>query len=734
MSEFPMKRDEMPRSTSRPNIVMIVLDDSGFGDFGCYGSEIATPHIDGLARRGLRYNRFHVTPLCSPTRACLMTGRNHHAVGMGDVSDLPRNTPGYTARLPPSAATLPQILQHHGYSTFAVGKWHLTPRHEQGPSGPFVRWPLGLGFERFYGFLSGATNQWTPDLVRDNTFIEPPRAPDEGYHLTEDLAEQAIKFVCDQQQAMPDKPFFLYFATGAMHSPHQVWPQWSDAYRGQFDDGWDVVRARVFAAQRSLGVVPRTATLTPRPPWIHEWNGLSEDERRVFSRQREVYAGFLTHTDAQIGRIIDHLERTNALANTIVLVLSDNGSMGSPTGVLNRFAEVNDLDSMAKYIEEFGGFRANNDMAWGWGWVSNTPFKLMKAFTWLGGVRVPLVVHWPGGILPECQGEIRDQVCHAVDIMPTLLDAAGIPVPDTVSGVLQQPVHGESFLKTLNDTRAVSQRRTQYFEVQGSRAIYHDGWKATTNRVPTGLARHIDGSSSFESDQWSLYCLDADFSEAHDLASTHPGRLGRMIDLWWREAERNQVLPLVEEPVGGVTSSIPQHAAILPFRDRYVVLSGGGHVETPPPFTWGFEVTAEIVIPEGTEKEGVICAHHLQVGGWQSHAVWACYLLSGRLLVTFNTYGMSCQVVVDEKVAFGDHRVEISCLRGRRKDIRVAHVLLDGVEVANATIGRPPPDLPGRLWVGRDGGFPVSGHYRPPFFFKGKVESVTFRSLRRTEI
>ncbi|MBX6391298.1 MAG: arylsulfatase, partial [Frankia sp.] len=387
-----------------PNVVVILLDDLGFAQFGCFGSDIATPAVDRLAAGGLRYNRYHVTALCSPTRASLLTGRNHHAVGMGFLADLPTNAPGYTARIPRSAAALPRLLRDNGYNTMAVGKWHLLPRWERTPAGPFDRWPLGLGFERYYGFLRGDANHWAPELVRDNSYVEAPGRPEDGYHLTEDLADEAIRMVVNQQESAPGKPFFLYFATGAMHSPHHVEKSWADRYAGHYDVGWDRWRDAVFARQLASGVVPPGTTLTPRPSWVPAWDDLSDKERRLFARMHEVYAGFLSHTDAQIGRLIGTLERLGLLDNTLLFVMSDNGASaeGGVAGTANehRFTHrlPDNLDENLERLDDWGGITGYPHYSWGWAWAGNTPFRLWKRYTWLGGTRVPMIVHWPRGI------------------------------------------------------------------------------------------------------------------------------------------------------------------------------------------------------------------------------------------------------------------------------------------------------------------------------------------------
>ncbi len=710
---------------------MILLDDLGFAQFGCYGSGLITPHVDALAEQGLRYNNFHVTAICSATRACLLTGRNHHAVGMGFFPDQPMGFPGYSGRIPKSAGTLPRLLRDDGYSTFAVGKWHLTPRFEWTASGPFDRWPLGMGFERYYGFLSGWTNQWSPDLACDNGLIEPPASPEDGYHLTEDLATQAIRFVQDQQQAAPDKPFFVYFAPGAMHDPHQVPASWVEPYRGRFDEGWEVLRHQTFLRQQELGVVPPDTTLPERPSWVAAWDDLSPDERRVFARQMEVYAGFLTHTDAQIGRLVDFLARIEVLDDTIVMVLSDNGASaeGGPQGFLEPAAP--DVAAMLSRIDDFGGHRAFNHYAWGWAWAGNTPFKLWKRYSWLGGVRVPLIVRWPAGISAESSGEVRGQFCHAIDLMPTILAAAGVAVPEALDGVSQQPVDGASMLPTFGDAGSPSPRGTQYFETLGSRAIYQDGWKATTDHVDSTRPAErelIDGSYDFDTDSWSLFRVEEDFAEAHDLTEAQPERLRQMIELWWQEADRNQVLPLCE---GILTEQRAASFEPPPYPDRqdYVYRPGGGAVITPS-FLAGFRLVADIEVPDGISASGVICAHHIYSFGATVPGGWACYVLDGRLVVAFDAVGLTTQVTVDDLSLAGRHEVGIAYLPDPDADGRLL-VTLDGRQSATRRVPAGPGRavlryLEGKLLIGRDVGFPLCADYRPPFPFTGRIHSVRF--------
>jgi arylsulfatase A-like enzyme len=711
-----------------PNVVAIVLDDTGFGHLGSFGSDIATPHLNALSDGGAAFNRFHVTSLCSPTRASFFTGRNHHAVGMGFLADIPLAFPGYTARLPKSAAALPRLLHDVGYSTLAVGKWHLTPRWQRSAAGPFDTWPLGVGFERHYGFLQGDANHWAPNLVCDNHYIEAPRRPEQGYHLSEDLADQAIRMVQDQQQAARGKPFFLYFALGAMHAPHHVAPEWAEPYRGKFDQGWDAWRQEVFARQQAAGVVPEGTVLTPRPSWVQGWDELSADERRMQARQQEVFAGFLTHTDAQIGRVLSSLESQGLLENTLVMVFSDNGASaeGGKDGSVNEHRFTAHLresmaDNLAAY-DDWGGFSTYNHYSWAWAWAGNTPHKLWKRYTWLGGTRTPLIVHWPGRIADP--GTVRQQFTHVVDLMPTILEAVGIDVPDQVDGVAQQAVDGRSLLATLADPGADEFHETQYFEMLGSRSIFHEGWKATTNHISAGVLDEEElaiGSRNFADDQWELFNLSEDFSEAVDRAADEPARLQQLTDLWTSEAERNQVLPISDGMLDRFSGFI---GAAYPAGTSQTFRPGGGpvHDESVPLLWGGFQLTADIGT-DGVQTEGVVCA----LGDW--FGGYALYLTGGDVRFTFARSSDVLQLRCPTPEQGGTHRLAVSYAIGQGDAPGRMTLLLDGDQVDETAVeGMLPLAVQHGgtgLRLGHDSGFPVSTDYVPPASFTGVVHQVT---------
>lgn len=667
-----------------------------------------------------------MTALCSPTRAALLTGRNHHAVGMGFLADLPTTHPGYTAHIPRSAATLPRILRDAGWSTLATGKWHLVPRGERGGAGPYDQWPLGLGFERYYGFLRGDANQWAPELVRDNSFVEAPARPDEGYHLTEDLADEAIRMVLSQQASAPGKPFFLYFTPGAMHSPHHVERSWADAYAGKFDIGWDRWRDELFARQVESGVVPATTSLTPRPPWVPAWDDLSADERRLYARMHEVYAGFLSHTDAQIGRLVDTLERIGVLDNTLILLMSDNGASaeGGVSGTVNehRFTHRvrDDLAENLAQLDEWGGPRTYPHYAWGWAWAGNTPFRLWKRYTWLGGTRVPFIAHWPKKIREG--GEVRGQFAHAIDVLPTVLDACGVAVPDSVDGIAQQPVQGASLLPSFTDPAAPNPRSLQYFEMMGSRAIFADGWKATTDHVPVGVMDEdtlLTGSRDFDTDRWSLFRLDEDFSESEDLADQHPDVVEQLQEQWSQEAAANNVLPLLDSligrlaaaaqpqyPVGLKVTLYPQAGPVLD--EALPMLAGGGHI------------LADVDVPQQDAASGVLFAIGDRNGGLAS------YVIDGRLHVAVALPSGTLQLQSEQHVPPGRHL--IGCVLRLVSGGVAVDAVVDDTVVASTTTEHALPFIwqhgGTHLTLGYDRGLPVADDYQPPFAWNGSLHAV----------
>ena len=701
-----------------PNVLLVVLDDVGFAQLGCFGSDIDTPVLDALAANGLRYTNFHTTALCSPTRACLLTGRNHHSNGMGRVIELATGFPGYNARIPRANGFLSEMLVPHGYAAWAVGKWHLTPEDECHLAAARARWPLGRGFERFYGFFGGETHQFAPALIHDNHQIEPSRPIAGGYHLTEDLVDRGIELVRDLRAVDADKPFFMYFCTGACHSPHQAPREWIERYRGRFDRGWDAWRDATLARQTAAGILPPGTALSPRPDWVPAWNALSADERRVYARFMEAFAGFLSHTDHHLGRLLTFLERTGDLANTLVMVLSDNGasSEGGPNGSLNDLRPWNmtahPLDEIVARIDEIGGPRCHNNYPWGWTVAGNTPFRRWKREVHEGGVADPLIVHWPAGI--AARGELRRQYVHAIDVAPTVLEAAGVAAPAAIDGIAQRPIEGTSFAYSLDAANAPERHETQYSEMFGCRALYHRGWKAVTYRP-------IQDVSSFERDQWELYDLGSDPTECHDLAAAQPDKLRELIALWWSEAERYQVLPLDGRAMSELVLERP---SAVPPRSRYVYYPGMAAVPEAAAANLrnrSHAVTATVVLP-ANGAEGVLIAQGSLLGGW------SLFVRGDRLHYVHNLVGLETHRVTSatplvpgpHTLAFrftrtGEHRGEVT-------------LLVDGSAVASGEIPRFTPtrfSLTGAgLTCGRGNALAVCDDYAGPFPFTGELERV----------
>ncbi len=705
-----------------PNVVVVVLDDTGFSHLGCYGSSIETPNIDALAAGGLRYNSFHTTALCSPTRAALLTGRNHHAVGMRGLSNWTSGFPNCTGRIPPDAATLAELLSAAGYSTLAVGKWHLTPMEETSAAGPFDDWPLRRGFDRFYGFMQGETSQFYPELYCDNHPIPTPYGPDEGYHVSEDLVDNALAMLRDQRSNAPTRPFFLYFCFGATHSPHQAPPHYLEKYRGRFDEGWDKVRDAWFARQLELGIVPAGTDLPPRNQGVRPWDELSGDEKRLALRLQEAFAGFLDHTDDQVGRLVGGLASLGAVENTLFVLISDNGASqeGGPNGMVDSIhffnGAIETLDESLERIGEIGGPRANNNYPWGWAQAGNTPLKRYKQNTHGGGVRDPLIVHWPAGISER--GSVRTQFCHVSDIAPTVLEVAGVPAPSVFRGVPQQPISGTSLAYTFGDGAGSTPtaKTVQHFEMLGHRGIYHDGWKA--------VAFH-QRSTSFDEDRWELYHLEADFSECHDLAAERPEKLREMIERWWVEAGRYGVLPLDER--SGELFGMAGKRRLAEIGRRFVFLPPVSHVNSdaaPPLGARSFTIAVEVDRPNGDE-DGVLVSYGSVTSGI------CVYVAGGRVVFDYNLYGVHYKATSSGLLPQGTSTVEVAF--ERTGTAAAATVAVDGVSGAVV-------EIPGVLRmlstlgmdIGADPGSPSCDDYEAPFPFVGSVKLVVFEIPERS--
>jgi arylsulfatase len=701
-----------------PNVLLVVLDDVGFAQLGCFGSDLDTPVLDRLAANGLRYANFHTTALCSPTRACLLTGRNHHMNGMGRVVELATGFPGYDGELPRASGMLPEILVPHGYAAYAIGKWHLTPEDECHHAAPRGRWPLGRGFERFYGYFAGETHQFVPALVHDNHQTLPPCTPEQGYHLTEDLTDRAIEFLGDLRAIDAAKPFFLYFCPAACHSPHQAPAEWIARYRGRFDRGWDAWREATLARQIAAGVLPPQTTLSPRPDWVPAWDALSADEQRLYARYMEAFAGFLSHADHHLGRLLAFLEETGDLERTLVLVLSDNGasSEGGPTGSVNDARPWNlaprPLDEALARIDEIGGPRCHNNYPWGWTVAGNTPFKRWKREVHEGGVADPLIVHWPAGI--RARGEIRRQYVHAVDVLPTVLEVIGVAPPAAIDGIAQRPIEGASFAASFGDAAAPSPRETQYYEMFGCRALYHRGWKAVTYRP-------MMHPGSFDKDNWELYHVDEDPSECHDLAAERPDLLRTLVERWWTEAETHQVLPLDDRPFSPWVLERPP--AVAP-RTRYVYWPHTAMVPEAVAVNVrnrSHAVRAEVEIPPGGAA-GVLVAQGSLLGGW------SLYVQDGRLRWAHSFVGMEEHAIrSDVPLAPGARVLEMRFTRTGEHQGTV-ELRVDGTAVGRGDVPRFTTtrfSITGAgLTCGRGNGLAVTDDYRGPFPFSGVVRRV----------
>ncbi len=718
-----------------PNILLVMTDDAGFATSSAFGGAAPTPSLDELAERGLRYNQFHTTAICSPTRAALLTGRNHHAVGLGTLSDIPTPYPGYTGRITPEAATVARILRDNGYSTAMFGKDHNIPQAERSPAGPFDQWPTGRGFDYYYGFIAGDSDQFVPALYEGITPVDDADRP-EGYLVDEELADKAINWIHNQKGAAPDKPFFIYYSNGSPHAPQQVPQEWIAKFRGQFDAGWDVLREQILARQIEQGIVPQDTKLAPRPEVVPAWDSLSDQQRKVYARFMEVFAAVMAFQDHQFGRIMDELERMGIADNTLVVfVQGDNGSSaeGGEWGSINEMADLSTgshgipLDYLEDNLEVLGGPLTYQGPQSGWAFATDTPFPWFKQIaSHLGGIRNGLVISWPEHM--KQTGEVREQYHHVIDIMPTLLEAAGVPAPEYVDGIKQMPVHGKSMLYSFDDADAPSVRDTQYYEIMGQRAIYHDGWMANTTprNMPWNMPVTKGGDTTTY--EWELYNLEEDFSQSRNLAAENPEKLAEMRALFDAEARKYNVYPIQDE--GGLQRGMSMIMATrkMPrmsyeYWGRDVRLQYG---VAPMIFHMPFSIEAQVRVPKGG-AEGVIVAAGSHFGGW------SFYLEDGKPTAYSSVSGLpleGAQSKVKAKRALkpGAHTVRYDFkVTG---DDGILSISVDGEQVAEGRIAQRPKMIAGNgetFDTGRDSNVAVSPDYEREGVFSGEIDKVTVK-------
>ena len=727
-ADFPKPVEAPPNA---PNVLIVILDDVGFGHAGTFGGAVSTPTMDRLAKDGLRFTQFHTTALCSPTRAALLTGRNHHSVGTGVVIEMGTGFPGYTGIVPNTTAALPEILRQNGYSTAAFGKWHNTPDTEISPAGPFDRWPTGRtwGFEYFYGFMNGETHQYYPVLYRNITPVAQPKSPADGYHLTADLADEAIGWLNRVNGTNPEKPWLLYFATGAVHAPHHAPQPYIEKYHGKFDAGWDVYRDETFARQQQMGIIPQNAKLTPRPSEIPAWDEQPEDAKKVYRRLMENYSGFLDHTDEQVGRLISALETSGEMDNTLIFdIVGDNGASaeGGLEGTISELASINGIqlglaEIKAKF-DEIGGPRTDPHVPVGWAWAANTPFQWAKQVaSHFGGTRNGLIVQWPKGF--QDRNGIRTQFHHVIDIAPTVLEAAGIPEPRMVNGVEQKPIEGVSMLYTFDDQTAASRRTVQYFEMFGNRGIYKDGWMASARhgRLPWETAA---STPDFSADVWELYDIDNDFTQADNLASQEPEKLRALQDAFLVEAKKYNVLPLDDRLAARFDMTLrPNPMAGMTKFTYGPGVTGIGEGAFPNTHRVPFSITVDVDVSE-TLGDGVLAA----IGGVISG--WSLYVKDGKPVFYYNLFDVahtkvqSAEALVPGKTKIQVEFTPVDANAGSAADVRM---LVNDKEVAK---GRVSATVPFRYGVepfdiGMDTVSAVSDEYSPPFPFQGGINAVT---------
>ena len=714
-----------------PNVLIVLLDDVGFGASSAFGGPCNTPTAERLGANGLKYNRFHTTALCSPTRQALLTGRNHHSVGMGGITEIATSAPGYNSVRPNTAAPLAETLKLNGYSTAQFGKCHEVPVWETSPMGPFDAWPTGSGFEHFYGFIGGETNQYAPGIYRDTVAVEPDRTPEEGYHFTEDMTDRAIEWVRQQKALMPDKPFFAYFAPGATHAPHHVPTEWSDRYRGQFDSGWDALRERTLARQKELGVVPADAELTQRPAEIPAWEDMPDELKPVLARQMEVYAGFMEHTDHHVGRLVDALADLEILDDTLIYyIVGDNGASaeGTVNGTFNEMMMLNGVtgietpEFMASRVEQFGTPAAYNHYAVGWAHAMDTPYQWTKqvASHW-GGTRNGTVVHWPNGF--RSRGEVRSQFHHVIDVATTVLEAAGLPEPVSVNGVQQMPLHGTGMAYSFDDAGAAERRETQYFEMFVNRGIYHKGWTAVTRHSTPWVIAEMP---AFDDDVWELYGPD-DWTQAHDLSKQEPERLHELQRLFLIEAVKYNVLPLDDRRVERFNPDIAGRPTLI-HGSSQLLFGGMGRLSENSVVVFknkSHAVTAELVVPESGAR-GVVIAQGGAFGGWSMYA-----RADGVPAYCYNLFGLQrFKVEGNGPLPAGEHqlRMEFAYDGGGLAKGGDVSLYVDGQKVGEGRVEATQPmafSADETTDVGSDSATPVSDDYGPrDSAFSGRVRWV----------
>ena len=722
-------RFQVKAPAGAPNVLIVLIDDMGFGQSSAFGGPVHMPTLERLAQRGLKYNKFHTTALCSPTRAALLSGRNHHVNNMGSITETATAFPGQTGQRPNSVAPLAEMLRLNGYSTAAFGKSHETAAWEVSPSGATDRWPTRSGFDKFYGFIGGEANQWSPALFEDLTRIELPKTP--NYHLMTDLANQAIKWTGFQKSLTPDKPFFTYFAPGATHAPHHVPKEWIEKYKGKFDQGWDKLREETLARQKKLGVVPPETPLAKKPEAIKDWEKLSADEKRLFARQMEVFAGFGEYADYEVGRLVQAIEDLGQLDNTLIFyVVGDNGASaeGTMNGLLNEATYFNGVpekvDDILKHIDELGGPNSYGHYAAGWAVAGDTPFAWTKQIAGsYGGTRNGLVIHWPNRI--KAQGELRSQWHHVIDIAPTILEAAGLPEPKSVNGTVQTPIQGVSMVYTFADAAAKDRHLTQYFEIFGNRGIYHDGWLAhTVHRA----AWEFKPRHPLLEDQWELYHVTEDFSSANDLAAKHPEKLKELQALFLKEAISNRVLPIDDRGIERVNAALAGRPDLMAGRKSLTVFSGmfgmseNVFINTK---NTSHSITAEVEIPDGG-AQGVIIAQAGRFGGW------SLYLKDGKPIYTYNFLGLQeFRVAGDKALPPGKATIqyEFAYEGGGPGKGGVGTIVVNGEKVAEGRIERTQMSIFSAdegVDVGLDGETNVTTDYlEGDNKFTGKIKRVT---------